>query len=41
MKIIPCVEILTFMLGELKSEEIILDNPQYNSIFSTEEVNVW
>ncbi|NMC41912.1 MAG: argininosuccinate lyase [Bacteroidales bacterium] len=38
-EIIPCVEILTFMLGEIKIRRNILDNPQYNSIFSTEEVN--
>jgi len=34
-----CVEILIYMLGSIKIRRNILDNSQYNSIFSTEEVN--
>lgn len=34
-----CVDIMHFMLKEIKVKRNILDNPRYNSIFSTEEVN--
>jgi len=34
-----CIEMLIYMLGAIKIKRNILDNPQYNSIFSTEEVN--
>ncbi|HOU30749.1 MAG TPA: argininosuccinate lyase, partial [Bacteroidales bacterium] len=34
-----CIEMLIYMLGAIKIRRNILDNPQYNSIFSTEEVN--
>jgi len=34
-----CTEMLIYMLGAIKIKRNILDNPQYNSIFSTEEVN--
>jgi argininosuccinate lyase len=34
-----CVEIMVFMLGGIKIKRGITDNPMYNSIFSTEEVN--
>jgi argininosuccinate lyase len=34
-----CLSILTLMLNHIKINEDITENPQYNSIFSTEEVN--
>ena len=34
-----CVEILVFMLGGIKIRKNITENPEYNLIFSTEEVN--
>ena len=34
-----CVDIMIFMLGGIKISRNIIDNPLYNSIFSTEEVN--
>jgi argininosuccinate lyase len=34
-----CVEILIFMLNGIKIRRDITDNPIYNTIFSTEEVN--
>jgi argininosuccinate lyase len=34
-----CLEILIFMLNGLKVRRDITENPQYNTIFSTEEVN--
>jgi argininosuccinate lyase len=34
-----CLEIIVFMLGGIKIKRSITENPLYNSIFSTEEVN--
>ncbi|MGQ9621019.1 MAG: argininosuccinate lyase [Bacteroidales bacterium] len=34
-----CVEMMHYMLGAIKVRRNILDNQQYNSIFSTEEIN--
>jgi argininosuccinate lyase len=34
-----CIDIMVFMLGGIKVKKSITDNPLYNSIFSTEEVN--
>ncbi|MFN8239176.1 MAG: argininosuccinate lyase [Bacteroidales bacterium] len=34
-----CLDILHFMLGNIKVRQDILDNPFYDQIFSTEEVN--
>jgi argininosuccinate lyase len=34
-----CIDIMVFMLGGIKIKRNITDNPLYNSIFSTEEVN--
>lgn len=34
-----CMDIMVFMLGGIKIKRNITDNPLYNSIFSTEEVN--
>jgi argininosuccinate lyase len=34
-----CIDILIFMLGGIKIRRNITENPAYNSIFSTEEVN--
>jgi argininosuccinate lyase len=34
-----CLSIMTLMLNHIKINEDITENPQYNSIFSTEEVN--
>jgi argininosuccinate lyase len=34
-----CIDIMVFMLGGIKIKRNITENPLYNSIFSTEEVN--
>jgi argininosuccinate lyase len=34
-----CINIMVFMLGGIKVKRNLTDNPLYNSIFSTEEVN--
>jgi argininosuccinate lyase len=34
-----CLDIMVFMLGAIKIKKNITENPLYNSIFSTEEVN--
>ncbi|MBP8959476.1 MAG: argininosuccinate lyase [Bacteroidales bacterium] len=38
-EIIECVDVMTFMLDEIKIRCDILENTQYNTIFSAEEVN--